>query len=70
MAIIVKDIPAIEFFLILIMLFLGSVGLQAVTHKQYLTSEDIKDVLRSVFKGLILLALLATILLIIAFVAK
>jgi hypothetical protein len=52
MAVVINDIPAIEAFLILILLLLGGLGFQAVTHKQYFTSdEEIKEVLRWVVKG-------------------
>jgi hypothetical protein len=71
MAVLFHDIPVIEAFLILTMLLLGSLGFQAVTHKQYFTSvEDIKEVLRWVVKGSVGLAFLVIILQAIVLIAK
>ena len=71
MAALISDIPVIEAFLILTMLLLGSLGFQAVTHKQYFTSvEDIKEVLRWVVKGSVGLAFLVIILQAIVLIAK
>ena len=71
MAMLIDDIPVIEAFLTLTMLLLGSLGFQAVTHKQYFTSvENIKEVLRWVVKGSVGLAFLVIILQAIVLIAK
>jgi hypothetical protein len=70
MASITHDIPSVEFFLFIIMLFWGSLGLQAYIHKHDLASEDVKAVFHLVARGLIGLVVLAVLLQIIGLIVK
>jgi hypothetical protein len=64
---VIGDIPYIELMLIVIMLFLGSVGFQALIHKgDQITEEDSQAVIKWVIRGLIGLASLEIVLLLIA----
>ncbi len=66
----IQDIPSIEFFLILVMLILGTVALQAFSYRRNLAQEDTHLLFQWIFKGLIGLTLLAALLIVIALVAK
>jgi hypothetical protein len=67
MASVISDIPFIELMLIVIMLFLASVGYQALIHKgDQITEEDSQAVIKWVIKGLIGLASLEVVLFLIA----
>ena len=70
MASVTHDVPSVEFFLFIIMLLWGSIGLQAYIHKRDLTTEDVKGVFQWVAKGLVGLVILAVLLQIMALVLK
>jgi len=58
----IHDISLIEFFLILLILVLGSFTLQAFIHKNDLTQEDKKFLSQLIYKGLLGVTLLAVVL--------
>jgi hypothetical protein len=66
----IHDIPALEFFLVLFMLLLGSVALQAYFHKRDLNHEELRILFGWLSKGMIGLSLLAAGLIALALLAK
>lgn len=66
----IDEIPLVEFFILLTILMIGSIGLQALQQKKYLGHEDKKFLIKWISRGLIFLASIAMILKVIELITK